>query len=146
MTPANWRALLFIVFAAGCSAGASTPPAAREDQRCPRVVLPPLSVSQAAWARLEPSLRHHYDVWRARVAMARCLRQRGELDALEAERVTVAIDYEGGVARALRAAGLQPGYDSGHEVSGQIALRELERLAGVPGIVRMTVQPETHPD
>lgn len=109
-------------------------------------MLPPLSVSAAAWARLEPSLQHRYDVWRARVAGARCLHPRSELAALEAERVTVAIDYEGDVARALREAGLQPGYDSGRELSGQIALRDLERLAGVPGIVRVTVQPETHPN
>lgn len=109
-------------------------------------MLPPLTVSPADWSRLESSLRHHYDVWRARLAGARCNQQQGEVARIEAERVTVAMEYEGDVVGALRAAGLQPGYDSGGHVSGIIALRDLERLAGVPGTVRMTMQPEAHPD
>lgn len=91
-------------------------------------------------------MQHRYDVWRARLMGVRCHHQRGEIGQLEAERVTVSIDYEGDIVGALRAAGLQTGYDSESHVSGHIGLRDLEQLAAVPGIVRMTMQPESHPD
>jgi hypothetical protein len=138
--------LMLIVLAAGCSAATPLRPAERQDPRCANIVLPPLTVSPADWSRLETSLQHHYDVWRARLVGARCHRLHGEVARLEAERVTVSIDYGGDVVGALRAAGLQTGYDAGGQLSGQIGLRELEQLAGVPGIVRMTMQPEVHPD
>ena len=137
---------LFIVLVAGCSAGTPARPVARQEQRCANIVLPPLTVSQAGWSRLETSLQHHYDVWRARLMGARCNHQQREIAQLEAERVTVSIDYEGDVVGALRAAGLQTGYDSEGHVSGHIGIRDIEQLAGVPGIVRMTMQPEIHTD
>lgn len=91
-------------------------------------------------------MRHHYNVWRARLVGARCNEQQGEVARLEAARVTVSIEYEGDVVGSLRAAGLQTGYDSGGSVSGHIGLRDLEQLAGVPGIARLTMQPEVHTD
>ena len=137
---------LFIALVGGCSAGSPVRAATHQQQRCANIVLPPVTVSQASWSRLEPSLSHHFNVWRVRLMGARCNHQQGEVARLEAERVTVSIVYEGDVVGAFRAAGLQPGYDSAGHVSGHIGLRDLEQLAGVPGIVRMTMQPEVHPD
>lgn len=139
-------AWLFVVLAAGCSAATPPRPLTPQEQRCANVVLPPLTVSPADWSRLEPSLQHHYDVWRTRRVGASCNGREGEVARLDAERVTVSVDYEGDVVGALRAAGLQTGYDSGGEISGQIGLRDVEHLAAVPGIVRVTMQPEVHPN
>ncbi len=53
----------------------------------------------------------------------------------------------GGYVRrsGLRATGLNTGgYVSGGEVTGSIALRDLAGLAAVPGVVRITKQPEVH--
>lgn len=76
-------------------------------------------------------LRHALEVWRVRSAGSTELAER---------RLTVSVVYKGDVAE-LQKAGLSTGYDANGEVSGQIAFKDLERLAEVPGVERVTMQP-----
>lgn len=85
--------------------------------------------------KLVPLLRHSLEVWRTRSAIDPTLADR---------RVTVSVTY-GGDLDALRGAGLDPGHDAGGEVTGQIAFRDLEALVAVPGVTRVSMQPDARP-
>jgi subtilisin family serine protease len=81
--------------------------------------------------KLAPALLHELEVWRVRSATAKELAER---------RITVSVVYTGDVTE-LERAGLLRGHDENGEVSGQIALRDVERLAAVPGVVQVTMEP-----
>jgi len=85
--------------------------------------------------KLSPSLRHALEVWRVRSAAS---------EEMENRQVTVRVEYTGELAE-LQRAGLSTGYDENGEVTGQIAFRDLERLAAVPGVVRVAMQPNARP-
>jgi hypothetical protein len=83
--------------------------------------------------KLAPSLSHALEVWRTRSEGS---------SGLADSRIAVSVAYTGDV-EALRRAGLSTGHDVHGEVSGQIAFRDIERLAAVPGVVRVIMQPAT---
>ncbi len=92
-------------------------------------------------SRLEPALRQALISWRVRSAREVALSDRTpEQAALAGERVAVIVTYEGDV-EALREAGLDTGFDRGGVVYGQIAYRDLERLATADGLVRVEMVP-----
>ena len=96
-------------------------------------------------AQLSPSLQQAVAVWRVQMAQLRS----GEIPQVQAaeiedRRVTVMVTYDGDVAD-LRAAGLETGFDDGRKVSGQIALRDVERLAEAPGAIWIDMQPPVKP-
>ena len=76
---------------------------------------------------------------------ARCARGRegSPLASRSFDRVSVDVEYTGDLG-ALRAAGLETGLDRDGTVSGMIAMRDLEALARVPGVV--TIRGEGHPE
>jgi hypothetical protein len=74
--------------------------------------------------KLALSLRHALEVWKIRSAGSK---------ELEERRITVVVTYTGDVAE-LEGAGLAIGRDEHGEVSGQIAWKDVERLAAVPGV------------
>jgi subtilisin family serine protease len=81
--------------------------------------------------KLALSLRHALEVWRIRSAGSK---------ELEERRIPVSVTYTGDLA-ALQAAGLTSGHDEHGEVSGQIAFKDVEQLALVPGVVLVEMQP-----
>ena len=83
--------------------------------------------------KLAPELLHALEVWRARSPASAELAQ---------QRITVSVAYQGDVGE-LVAAGLTPGRDENGEVSGQIAFFDVERLAAVPGVASISMQPAT---
>ena len=85
--------------------------------------------------KLVPALRHALDVWRIRSA---------DSEELLNRQITVSVEYTGDVIE-LQRAGLSTGYDTNGEVTGQIAFRDLERLAAVSGVARVTMQPSAQP-
>lgn len=85
--------------------------------------------------KLAPSLRHALEVWRTRSAVS---------PELQDSQVTVTVAYTGDVAE-LQAAGLRTGYNADGKVSGQIEFRNLEQLVAVPGVMRVTMQPNVRP-
>ena len=85
--------------------------------------------------KLALSLRHALEVWKVRSA--------GSTE-LEGRRITVIVTYTGAVAE-LERAGLATGRDEGGEVSGQIAFEDLERLAALPGVEHVEMQPDARP-
>lgn len=85
--------------------------------------------------KLASSLRHALDVWRVRSAGSK---------ELLARQVTVSVTYHGDVAE-LQRAGLSTGSDNGRDVTGQIAFADLERLAAVPGVEHVEMQPNARP-
>jgi hypothetical protein len=96
--------------------------------------------------KLDGSLANAIQKWRMDVCYARGGKY-PSLDpaATEARRATVIVSYTGEV-EALRAAGLETGFDSNGTISGIIALRDVERLAAVPTVVRIVIEPEVHPN
>ena len=76
---------------------------------------------------------------------ARCARGRegSPLASRSFDRVSVDVEYTGDLG-ALRAAGLETGLDRDGTVSGMIAMRDLEALARVPGVV--AIRGEGHPE
>lgn len=85
--------------------------------------------------KLASALRHAFEVWHARATESPELRDR---------QATVSVEYTGD-ADELQQAGLSMGYNSDGEVTGQIEFRNLERLVAVPGVVRVTMQPNSRP-
>jgi len=85
--------------------------------------------------KLASALRHAFEVWNARSTDSPELRDR---------QATVSVEYTGDAAE-LQHAGLSMGYNSDGEVTGQIEFRNLERLVAVPGVVRVTMQPNSRP-
>lgn len=83
--------------------------------------------------KLESSLRHAFEVWRMGSAVSPEVQDR---------KATVSVEYTGDVAE-LQSAGLNTGYNSEGEVSGQIEFRNLARLVAVPSVVRVTMQPDS---
>lgn len=81
--------------------------------------------------KLAPELQHALEVWRVRSPASKELAER---------RITVSVVYRGDV-KELERAGLTLGHDENGEVSGQIAFVDVERLAAVPGVVSVTMQP-----
>jgi subtilisin family serine protease len=99
-------------------------------------------MGSAAMSKLDPYLEQALAVWRVQSSaespdVARAAERR-------ARRVTVIVTYEGELA-ALQAAGLDTGYDQGGRVSGQIALADVERLAAVPSIIEIALEPTVRP-
>lgn len=92
-------------------------------------------------SKLEPALEHALIAWRV---------QRGgegpdaPFAEAVADRVTVVVTYEGDIAD-LRAAGLDTGYDDNGVVTGQIDFADLERLAAVPAVVWIEMEPPVRP-
>jgi subtilisin family serine protease len=96
-------------------------------------------------SKLEPALHQALSVWRIKLGYARS-GEHSELSESEIEerRVSVIVEYTGDV-QALRDAGLQTGFDSGGNITGLIAFRDLERLEAVPGVIRVSKQPQMKP-
>jgi hypothetical protein len=57
------------------------------------------------------------------------------------EQIVVVVSYEGDV-EPLRQAGLAPGFDRPGVASGRIAFRDIERLAAVPSVSYIEMEPE----
>jgi hypothetical protein len=68
----------------------------------------------------------------------------GECGASE-RRVMVYVDFDG-VVEPLRAAGLEGGMPSNDTATGQIEVRHLCELAGLPGVRHVDLVPEAHPN
>src|SRR5437762_1934425 len=92
-------------------------------------------------SKLEATLQQALTVWRTQLGYAQS-GQHPELNAddVVARRVTVIVTHTGGLDE-LRAGGLDPGYDRGGVVSGQIALRDVETLAAVPSVIHIDLEP-----
>lgn len=86
-------------------------------------------------SKLDPDLQHRLRVWQAKRGDSTA---RGS--ALGGERVAVVVTYVGALD-PLRAAGLDTGYAQGGVVSGQIELADLDRLAAVPEVVYVVMEP-----
>jgi len=97
--------------------------------------------SEAWTLKLDRNISNRLREWRADAAYARC----AGTDRRVAEDAVVSVDVEyTGDLGALRAAGLETGLDRDGTVSGMIAMRDLEALARVPGVV--TIRGEGHPE
>jgi subtilisin family serine protease len=94
-------------------------------------------------SRLAPALVHSQAVWQQELEYARATHS-DSLEELEAQRVTVFINYEGPVPD-LRSAGVEPGFDGGGRISGSIAFRDLPRLDALDGITWVAMQPRVKP-
>ena len=92
-------------------------------------------------SKLDAVLQQALTAWRAELAWARS-GGHAELkaDVVEARRAAVVVTHTGDLA-PLRAAGLDTGFDQGGVVSGYALLRDVERLAAVPSVVRIAMQP-----
>ena len=94
-------------------------------------------------SKLEPALEHALIVWQVRRGDGSTATPE-QAELIDAERVAVIVTHEGDLG-PLRAAGLDTGFDQDGVVSGQIAFAELERLAEVPEVVRIDMEPPVRP-
>ena len=89
--------------------------------------------------KLGPSLQQALAVWRTELGYA-AQRDQSARAEVEGRQVTVIVTYQGEVA-PLRDAGLRTGFDSGGKIFGLIALRNVDALAAVPGVVSIVMEP-----
>ena len=94
-------------------------------------------------SKLEPALEHALIAWQVRRGDGSTATPE-QAELIDAERVAVIVAHEGDLG-PLRAAGLDTGFDQDGVVSGQIAFAELERLAQVPEVVRIDMEPPVRP-
>jgi subtilisin family serine protease len=92
-------------------------------------------------SKLEANLQQALAIWHIDLGYARS----GDYPELKLEniadrRATVTITHTGDVA-TLQAAGLVAGFDQGGVISGQVFLRDVERLAALPSVVRIAKEP-----
>ncbi len=93
-------------------------------------------------SKLDPYMEQALAVWRVQ---SREDSPDARSAAVERERrVSVTVTYEGDLD-ALAEAGLATGYDEDGNVSGVIALGDVERLAAVPGVRLITLEPSVKP-
>ncbi|HEX2730992.1 MAG TPA: S8 family serine peptidase [Polyangiaceae bacterium] len=83
------------------------------------------------WDKFDPELIHALEVWRVRSASGQEPKDR---------QITVKVQHQGDL-EALEQAGLRGGYEVNGRVAGQIAFADLGRLATLPGLTRVTMQP-----
>jgi subtilisin family serine protease len=92
-------------------------------------------------SKLDATLQQALTVWRADLGYAKSGdHPELKVDDVEGRRVAVTVTHTGDLA-TLKAAGLDAGFDHGGVVSGQIFLRDVERLAAVPSVVRIAGVP-----
>ena len=172
--PGLWklaRAVALLAPALGC-AGASSSARPQEDDRCAQLAVDEAALPSEAWTlKLDRNISNRLREWRADAAYARCAgtdrrvaevqrecspvegphgsarcargREGSPLASRSSDRVSVDVEYTGDLD-SLRAAGLETGLDRDGTVSGMIAMRDLEALARVPGVV--TIRGEGHPE
>jgi len=107
------------------------------------------TVNQDASAKFTQNLAQALAVWRTEVCYTLSSeyeyseRERAEI---RARRATVLVKVTSTAQRsALAAAGLSPGFSANGVVSGGIALRDVERLAAVPEVIQIEIEPKVHP-
>src|ERR1044071_8891279 len=87
-----------------------------------------------AMSKLDPALQHALAAWQAENGQSRPERASTEV-------VSVKVTYRGDL-QSLRAAGLEAGFDQNGVVSGLVALRDIEKLAALPNVVRISREPK----
>ena len=92
-------------------------------------------------SKLDATLQQALTLWRTDLGYARS----GEhpelkVEDVEGRRASVTVTHTGALAE-LKAAGLDAGFDQHGVVSGLIFLRDVERLAAVPSVVSITLEP-----
>jgi subtilisin family serine protease len=94
-------------------------------------------------SKLDARLQRRLADWRRELEQARRSDEGARDPAeIESQSMVVIVTYTGGV-EALRAAGLQTGFDRGGVVSGLIALRDVERLDELNNVVSIALEPPT---
>lgn len=92
-------------------------------------------------SKLEATLHQALTVWRAELGYARSGdHPELKIDDVEGRRVAVTVTHTGDLV-ALQAAGLDAGFDQDGVVSGLIFLRDVERLAALPSVVSIAMEP-----
>jgi subtilisin family serine protease len=90
---------------------------------------------------LNATLQQALTLWRTELGYARSGdHPELKVEDVEGRRVSVTVTHTGDLA-ALQAAGLDAGFDQHGVVSGVIFLRDIERLAAVPSVVSIAMEP-----
>ena len=92
-------------------------------------------------SKLAPPVETALALWRARTGSIASTPPEA---TAAADEIAVLVSYEGDV-QPLRDAGLETGFNPGGIVSGRIAFWNLERLAAVPSVVLIEMQPDVRP-
>ncbi len=102
-------------------------------------------------SKLDPGLETELSLWRAQAiakdesaALRTPARVVETSPSSEKKRIVVGVTHRGDI-EALRAVGLQAGFNRNGMVAGSIAFEDLERLAAVPSVIYIEMIPEAHP-